>query len=77
MSVTVLAFARATRGGRAQIVTRIQVIRTAAEGLQVERKKKLAENGGLEVVLEPDGVSGIWNAGAFRLYNEDDPLMLW
>jgi len=28
--------------------------------------KILAENGGLEVELDPDGVLGIWNGGALR-----------
>jgi hypothetical protein len=40
-------------------------------------KKKLAEKGGLEAELEPDGVFGIWNAGACRLNTEDeDPAVL-
>ena len=33
----------------------------------------LAENGGLEVALEPDGVFGIWNAGACRLNDKFGP----
>jgi hypothetical protein len=37
----------------------------------------LAENGGLEVALEPDGVFGIWKAGAWRLKRELLLFPLW
>lgn len=37
----------------------------------------LAENGGLEVALEPDGVFGIWNAGACRLNDKFGPGPWW
>jgi hypothetical protein len=33
----------------------------------LEKGKTLAENGGLDVELEPDGVFGIWNVDACRL----------
>jgi hypothetical protein len=32
--------------------------------MSLEKGKTLAENGGLDAELEPDGVFGIWNAGA-------------
>jgi hypothetical protein len=37
--------------------------------------KILAENGGLDVLLEPDGVLG--NVGPLKLKNEDDAVPLW
>jgi len=33
----------------------------------LEKGKTLAENGGLDAELEPDGVFGIWNAGALQI----------
>jgi len=61
-----LAFEQATRNKHTQ-VTRIHALSTkhlSRAGKRIYKGKILAENGGLEVALDPDGVLGIWKAGA-------------
>jgi hypothetical protein len=44
----------------------------------LEKGKTLAENGGLDVELEPDGVFGIWNAGPCKPKRDaEDPFIDW
>jgi hypothetical protein len=75
-----VAFGRAITGDRVWSVTRIQEsshnqIRYNIAWFQ--HRIILAENGGLDVELEPDGVLGIWNAGPCKLNRGDDPGPLW
>jgi hypothetical protein len=44
----------------------------------LEKEKTLAENGGLDVELEPEGVFGIWNAGPCKLNRDaEEPFIDW
>jgi hypothetical protein len=44
----------------------------------LEKEKTLAENGGLDVELEPEGVFGIWNADPCILKRgAEEPFIDW
>ena len=62
--------------GRLLVGGRYNMVIIYSKVADTEKERKiLAENGGLDVELEPEGVLGSWwKAGAWRL-NKDEPLL--